>query len=128
MFPLKDDFYYTCEYGNRINPVTGRKQFHTGIDIASPHWIRLIYVYAIADGKVFESKRGQGYGNYVSIEHTNGFISRYAHFRKRKAFKNQRVVKGQVIGIMGTTGRSTGRHLHFEIIHNGFIFNPQLLF
>ena len=127
-FPLKGAFYYTCEFGDRRNPITGKKQFHTGIDIAAPFYRRKIYIRSVEDGIVIESKRGTGYGNFILIKHRNGFVTRYAHLKKRFVRKYRKVKKGSKIGIMGTTGRSTGRHLHFEVLYKKKLYNPQLIF
>lgn len=112
----------SSEYGNRRDPFTRRISFHSGIDIAartgSP-------VYAAADGTVTTSAYDRSKGYYIVINHTNGLQTQYMHLSKTLVKKGQKVEKGETIGNIGSTGRSTGPHLHYEVIVNGKSVNPK---
>ncbi len=108
-------------YGYRIHPITGRRRFHEGIDIAATHGNR---VYAYTDGRVVEAGWNGGYGNCILIDHGNGLKTRYAHLSKIYVRIGQKVRAGERIGAIGSTGNSTGPHLHFEVIKNGQTKNP----
>lgn len=108
-------------YGYRTHPITGTKKFHKGLDIAAPQGNS---VYAFADGKVIEAGWNGGYGNWILIDHGNGLKSGYGHLSKISVKTGQRVGTGEKIGAVGSTGDSTGPHLHFEIIKNGSTVNP----
>ena len=112
-------------YGNRKHPVTGKPGKHSGIDIPAAKGTP---IYAAKSGVVITSEKGSGsywsYGNYVLIAHSDGTNTLYAHMSKRAATKGQTVKQGDVIGYVGTTGRSTGNHLHFEIRVNGNRVDP----
>lgn len=116
-FPLK---HYTRISSNfnphRLHPVRKTPMPHTGTDIASP---RGTPVYASSNGKVSFAKRNGGYGNVIYVEHPNGVQTRYAHLSRISVKKGQEVKKGEVIGRVGSTGMSTGSHLHFEYRING---------
>lgn len=111
----------SSHYGYRTHPITGRRHFHTGLDIAAPHGNS---VYAYTDGKVVEAGWNGGYGLCVLIDHGNGLKTRYAHLSKIYVRVGQRVRTEERIGAVGTTGNSTGPHLHFEVIKNGRTQNP----
>ena len=112
-------------YGNRVHPIHGTVKFHHGIDIAGPQGTPIIasaegtVVTAISGCRVGDSSCGGGYGNYVIIGHSNGDFTLYAHMKETKVSVGQTVQQGQVIGLLGTTGSSTGPHLHFEIRQGG---------
>ena len=108
-------------YGNRIHPITGRRRFHEGIDIAAPHGNG---VYAYTSGKIVQAGWNGGYGLSILIDHGNGLKTRYAHLSKIGVRIGQRVETGDRIGAIGSTGNSTGPHLHFEVIKNGRTQNP----
>ncbi|NLY76002.1 MAG: M23 family metallopeptidase [Firmicutes bacterium] len=108
-------------YGYRIHPITGKRRFHEGLDIAANHGNG---VYAYTDGKVVEAGWNGGYGNCILIDHGNGLKTRYAHLSRLYVQVGQRVKTGQRIGAVGSTGNSTGPHLHFEVIKNGRTQNP----
>ncbi len=116
--------YVTSPYGYRIHPILGRKIFHEGIDIANR---KGTYVHATADGVVIRSKvNGKGsFGNNIILRHKYGFSTRYAHLSKVLVKRGQRVKKGEVIGYMGSTGRSTGSHLHYEVRRYGRYRDPE---
>ncbi len=109
-------------FGSRINPVTQQRHFHSGIDLTCQPGET---IHAAADGVVETIRPGnQGYGNYLTVRHTFGFMSLYAHMKSFKAKSGQFVSKGDVIGICGNTGRSTGPHLHFEVRFLGRALDP----
>ena len=102
----------TSRFGYRKNPFTGKKSFHKGIDLAAPSRTPF---YASQKGYVAFAGRIKGYGNCIFIVHSKDYMSVYAHARKNLVVQKQRVKKGQKIGLIGTSGYSTGPHLHFEI-------------
>lgn len=108
-------------YGNRIHPITGRRRFHEGLDIAANHGNG---VYAYTDGRVVQAGWNGGYGNCILIDHGNGLKTRYGHLSKISVRVGQRVKTGERIGSVGSTGNSTGPHLHFEVIKWGRTQNP----
>ena len=113
--PLKSpmDYYYiSSKYGYRKDPITKKKRFHPGIDLAGT-WHE--DVLAPADGTVFFAGNNGGYGKMVKIKHKFGIVTTYGHLQKILVTKGQKVTIGNRIGKMGTTGRSTGQHLHYEI-------------
>lgn len=109
-------------FGIRTDPITGKKEMHEGLDFAGKAGTP---VSSIAAGIVTWSGPRYGYGNMVEINHGNGYITRYAHNRKNLVSVGDKVEKGEVIAIMGSTGRSTGPHVHIEVIHNGVLVNPR---
>lgn len=116
-------------YGNRKDPISGKADNHTGIDIPAA---RGTPIYAAKSGVVITSVYGSGsswsYGNYVVISHSDGTSTLYAHMSSRAVSKGQTVKQGDVIGYVGTTGRSTGNHLHFEVRVNGQRTDPLYYF
>jgi murein DD-endopeptidase MepM/ murein hydrolase activator NlpD len=117
-----DNVTLTSSFGNRNDPFHGRRRMHQGIDIPGPIGTP---VYATADGVVRRSEWANGYGNLVEINHGNGLETRYGHLSKLIAQPNERVRRGQLIGLMGSTGRSTGSHLHYEVRIAGAAVNPM---
>ena len=118
--------YITSSYGTRTHPVTGKVKTHTGIDIGAAHGTN---IYAATDGKVIVSGwNAGGYGNYVVIDHGGGVTTLYAHCSSLAVSSGQTVTKGQVIAKCGSTGMSTGPHLHFEVLINGGHTNPMSYF
>lgn len=114
--------WYSSNYGWRIDPFTGQKAFHEGVDfMADPGTA----IHAAGGGIVVYADTYAGYGNMLEIDHGNGLISRYAHASKMLAKVGDVVMKGQKIGEVGNTGRSTGPHLHFEVRHRGAPQNPE---
>jgi murein DD-endopeptidase MepM/ murein hydrolase activator NlpD len=109
-------------YGPRIDPFTGRSAFHQGIDFAAPTGTD---IQAAAGGVVITSEWHPAYGNMVEIDHGNDLITRYAHSSKVIVKAGDLVKKGQKIAEVGSTGRSTGSHLHFEVLVNGEAQNPM---
>ena len=114
--PLRIPLVVTSKYGYRPHPVTGRYQFHEGIDFRAATGTR---VYASKAGRVTFAGRNGGYGKVVGIEHEDDFTTLYGHLSQIRVKKGQTVSKGQVIGLSGNTGVSTGPHLHFEIRYKG---------
>ncbi|WP_052072133.1 M23 family metallopeptidase [Sphingopyxis sp. MWB1] len=112
----------SSSYGMRVHPVTGRVARHNGIDIPAA---RGTPIYATADGIVGRAQWLGGYGKYVEIEHGNMIQTRYGHMSSYIVESGQRVKKGDVIGYVGSTGRSTGNHLHYEVRIEGAPVNPM---
>lgn len=117
--------YVSSYYGYRINPVTGQEQLHRGVDIAVPTGTT---VYAAMDGTVTTAEYDSYYGNYVVIEDSNGYCTKYAHMDTLSVSAGQTVTHGMVIGTTGNTGSSTGSHLHIECMYNGEYYNPLFYF
>jgi murein DD-endopeptidase MepM/ murein hydrolase activator NlpD len=114
----------TSEYGERRDPLTGEADFHAGLDLAAP---RGTPVRAAASGTVeFSGRRGDA-GNLVEIAHADGTRTRYAHLDSRKVAQGDTVHVGQVLGAVGSTGRSTGPHLHFAVERAGETIDPKPL-
>jgi len=109
-------------YGNRRDPFTFRMAFHSGIDFPAAKGTP---IYASAGGVVVYSGQRKDYGQTVEIDHGAGLVTRYAHASKLIAKKGQIVMPGQQIAEVGSTGRSTGAHLHFEILKDGRFVNPK---
>ncbi|MGI9292052.1 MAG: peptidoglycan DD-metalloendopeptidase family protein [Gammaproteobacteria bacterium] len=108
-------------YGKRTDPITGKAGWHKGVDFAGKHGNDVI---AVGDGVVSWSDDRFGYGNLVEIKHGNGFVTRYAHNQENLVAVGDQVNQGQTIALMGSTGRSTGPHVHFEVWHNGRPVDP----
>jgi len=116
-----DDYRLSSRFGMRKHPIVKMRRFHYGIDMACPRGRK---VYVTANGKVIRAGRARGYGNYIVVSHGNGLKTAYAHLSKIAVKKNQIVVQGEVIGFVGSTGVSSGPHLHYEVIKNGKKINP----
>jgi len=112
---------FTSNFGIRSDPFTGGARMHAGVDIPGPVGTP---IYATADGMIAAAERHGGYGNLVEINHGKGIATRYGHLSKILVTPNTRVHRGQVIGLMGSTGRSTGSHLHYEVRMDGRAVNP----
>ena len=117
--------YVSSYYGYRINPVTGEEQFHRGVDIAVPTGTTVL---AAMDGTVTTAAYDSYYGNYVVIEDSNGYCTKYAHMDTLSVSAGQTVKHGDTIGTTGNTGSSTGSHLHIECLYNGEYYNPLFYF
>ncbi len=111
----------TSSYGWRTHPITGRRSFHDGVDIAARSGSSVL---AFAEGKVVFAGWNGGYGNAIFIDHGNGLQTRYAHLSRINVSVGERVDTGDKIGGVGSTGRSTGPHLHFEVRQNGNTKSP----
>lgn len=119
-----DQGWLSSRYGYRNDPFTGKRQFHRGTDFAGAEGTP---IFAAAGGVVIEVSKQQNYGLLVEIDHRNGYVTRYAHTLEVLVKQGDIVKKGQPIARMGNTGRSTGPHLHFEVIKNGKHINPAKL-
>ncbi|QPQ54028.1 M23 family metallopeptidase [Allosphingosinicella flava] len=111
----------TSKYGVRSDPFQGRAAMHAGVDLAGPLGTP---IYATADGYVERSNWVGGYGNLVELNHGKGIQTRYGHLSKALVTPGQRVKRGDLIALMGSTGRSTGSHLHYEVRIDGKAVNP----
>ena len=114
--------WYSSGFGVRIDPFTGRSAFHEGVDFTAAVGTPIV---AAAGGVVVYSDYHPEYGNMIDVDHGNDLVSRYAHASKRMVTLGQVVVRGQKIAEVGSTGRSTGPHLHFEVRHRGLPQNPS---
>jgi len=114
--------YNASGFGLRIDPFTGRSTFHGGIDFPAPVGTPII---AAAGGVVIAAEYHHEYGNMLEIDHGNGIVTRYAHASRLLAKVGDIVRRGQQVAAIGTTGRSTGPHLHFEVLVKGVRQNPQ---
>lgn len=112
----------TSEFGYRTNPITGNYAMHSGIDIGANTGDK---IYAALGGTVVKAKESYDYGRFVTIDHGDGLVTIYAHCSKLLVEVGDKVEKGQVIALAGSTGWSTGPHLHFEIRVNGIRIDPQ---
>ncbi len=113
--------YISSYYGYRRDPFTGKRAFHSGIDIVARYGSP---VRATADGVVYRVGYARALGRYVKIRHKHGFMTVYGHLRKYVVKRGERVKKGDIIGYVGNTGRSTGPHVHYEIRRWGRSLNP----
>ncbi len=117
--------WLSSSMGNRSDPFTGEKNFHPGLDISADTGDP---VYATADGKITTASMAGNYGNLVVIDHGYGIETRYGHLSAFKVRDGQAVKRGDLLGLVGATGRATSSHLHYEVRANGRILNPlQLL-
>ena len=117
--------WLSSSMGNRADPFTGEKDFHPGLDISADKGDP---VYATADGKVVNASAAGNYGNLVILDHGYGLETRYGHLSAFKVEPGQTVKRGDLVGLVGSTGRATSSHLHYEVRANGRILNPlQLL-
>lgn len=114
--------WISSRFGPRTDPVTGRKAYHDGADFAGRYKAPVL---AVAAGVVSMSATQRGYGNIVQLEHGSRLATRYAHNQKNLVKQGDTVRKGDVIALMGSTGRSTGTHVHFEVWRNGKAVDPM---
>ncbi|HEY9120863.1 MAG TPA: M23 family metallopeptidase [Marinobacter sp.] len=114
--------WLSSKYGYRSDPFTGKRTWHAGVDLAGKDGSDII---AVAGGVVTYADERYGYGNLVEVDHGDGLLTRYAHAKAIKVKVGDVVQKGQVLALMGSTGRSTGPHVHFEVIRNGKSENPE---
>jgi murein DD-endopeptidase MepM/ murein hydrolase activator NlpD len=113
-------------YGRRIDPYYKKPKFHYGVDFSAPKGTP---IYATGDGRVAKTKRSRrGFGNHIVIDHGYGYESLYAHMTKYTVRKGQKVKRGDVIGYVGSTGKSTAPHLHYEVHKDGKKINPAYYF
>lgn len=120
VLPLKGKT--TSEFGVRTHPISGDLRFHAGIDIAAKKGTN---IYAAFDGEIIESDYDKWNGNYLKIKHDNDIMTVYCHCEKLNVEKGQKIRAGEVVATVGSTGSSTGPHLHFELRINNISYNPQ---
>lgn len=108
-------------FGSREDPITGKRRYHYGIDFSG---YKGTDIYSTADGVVEKVSYSIGYGKHIVINHGNGIKTKYAHLNKYNVRKGQIVLKGECIGELGNTGRSTGPHLHYEVVINNVKIDP----
>ena len=119
-------FWLTSTYGYRLDPFTHQRTPHLGIDIAGPYGLD---VHCTGEGTVITAHVSKyGYGNEVLVDHGFGYVSRYAHLQEILVEPGQQVKRGEVLGTLGSSGRSTGPHLHYEIHYNNKTVNPMYYF
>jgi len=109
-------------FGIRTDPFTGRRVHHSGVDFAGKLGADVV---SVAAGVVTFSSKRSGYGNLVEVNHGNGYVTRYGHNKENLVRVGETIKKGQVVAKMGTTGRSTGPHVHFEVMRNGRHVDPK---
>ncbi len=115
-------YWLSSPFGKRSDPINKKSAVHKGVDLASNKGNQ---VKSMAKGRVIRSERTSGYGNLIEIDHGNGFKTKYAHLNKSYVKKGQFIEQGQAIAEVGSTGRSTGPHLHYEVIYNGANVDPM---
>ncbi|NBB82723.1 MAG: peptidoglycan DD-metalloendopeptidase family protein, partial [Alphaproteobacteria bacterium] len=120
--PLLDDYQFTSGFGTRNDPFTGRRSSHFGLDFAAP---RRTPIYAPASGTVTFAGRRGAYGNLVEVDHGLGISTLYAHLHEISVEVGDRIMPGDALGLLGSTGRSTGPHLHYEILIDDQPVNPM---
>lgn len=122
--PIRASWYRSSSFGWRSNPFTGSRSYHSGVDMACPTGTS---VYAAMAGKVIETGYNATYGNYVILQHSSGYKTLYGHLSSIKAKRGSYVNLDSIIGKVGSTGMSTGPHLHFTVFKNGKLVNPAAL-
>lgn len=113
--------WLSSPYGKRVDPITGRPGWHAGVDYAGEEGSSVV---SVAGGVVTHAGTRRGYGELVEINHGDGYVTRYGHHKKVLVKVGDVVKKGEQIGLMGSTGRSTGPHVHFEVLKDGRAENP----
>ncbi len=113
--------WVSSNFGSRLHPISGKKQFHRGVDIPGKLGASVL---AVADGVVIRSKKASTYGWVIELDHGDGYTTLYSHNRKNLVAVGETVVKGQAIAEIGSTGLSTGPHVHFEVAKNKRSINP----
>jgi murein DD-endopeptidase MepM/ murein hydrolase activator NlpD len=113
--------FISSYFGDRQDPFTGHQAFHKGIDFAGSAGSQ---VFAVAAGVVTWASERSGYGSLIEVSHGNGYVTRYGHNQRTLVAVGQTVTRGQPIALMGSTGRSTGPHVHFEVLRNGRQVDP----
>jgi murein DD-endopeptidase MepM/ murein hydrolase activator NlpD len=121
MLPISGDFLLTSSFGVRADPITHLSSMHEGIDFVAPIGTPVL---ATADGVVLRAEYAGAYGNMVDVVHADGFVTRYAHLKTIQVQVKDVVKRHDPLGSLGNTGRSTGPHLHYEVIFNGQAIHP----
>ena len=119
--PISDG-WLSSRFGKRNDPFTGKREFHKGLDFAGRKGADVV---SVGDGVVSWSGKRSGYGNLVEINHGNGYSTRYGHNQRNLVKVGDTIKKGELIALMGSSGRSTGPHVHFEVLRNGKAVNPS---
>lgn len=114
--------WLSSPFGWRTDPISGKKEFHRGVDLVAKVGTNIV---SVADGIVTWAGRHPEYGNMLEINHGNNYITRYAHNKKNLVTVGEKILKNQIIAIIGSTGRSTGLHVHFEVLYNGKNLDPK---
>lgn len=122
--PVRRGYYFSSYYGWRSNPFSGKRTFHGGIDMACPAGTP---IYAALVGTVSRAGYDTVYGNFVEVQHHSGYKTLYAHMTEIKVKKGQSVTTNTMVGTVGSTGLSTGNHLHFAVYKNGKSMDPRRL-
>ena len=113
--------WLSSSYGTRLDPFSGHNDFHPGLDISADYGLP---VHATADGIVASAAPSGNYGNMITLEHGFGIVTRYGHLSRFNVRPGQKVQRGDIIGYVGSTGRSTSPHLHYETLVGGKLTNP----
>lgn len=121
-FPIENKAGLSSNYGSRIDPFTHLLSYHSGVDFSAPTGTT---IYASGDGKIMQTDFDRSNGQYIVIEHVQGFTSKYAHISRFLIRQGEPVKRGQAIAEVGSTGRSTSSHLHYEIAYRGTPINPM---
>lgn len=124
-FPINDYYYVSSDYGFRVNPITKENEFHTAYDLACNKGVDIL---SVLDGVVITSRVGNDLGNYITIDHGNGLTSLYAHCDELFVAVGDVVKQGDIIATVGSTGTSTGNHLHFAMKIDGVYIDPSYIF
>ncbi|MEW5757036.1 MAG: M23 family metallopeptidase [Pseudomonadota bacterium] len=119
--PPVEKGWLSSSFGIRVDPFSGKNEFHEGVDFAGKEGTKIL---AVAAGVVTWAGERSGYGNLVEVTHGNGYVTRYGHNSEIHVTEGQTVKKGEVLAAMGSTGRSTGPHVHFEVLRNGRPVDP----
>ena len=115
------DFQVTSGFGFRLDPFNHLPSMHEGIDFVAPVGTP---VRVTAQGVVIRSEHAGAYGEYVDVQHEDGFVTRYAHLSARQVREGESLRRGDIVGLLGNTGRSSGPHLHYEVIYQGRAMHP----
>ncbi len=121
-WPVSTGGWLSSKFGYRISPFSGRREYHSGVDIAG---VEGMPIYAVASGVVKYARKFKNYGNLVEIDHGNSYSTRYGHNQINLVTEGQVVKQGDIIALLGNTGRSTGPHLHFEVLKDNRQINPR---
>ena len=113
--------YISSYFGERMDPFNGEEAFHKGLDVASDAGTDVL---AVAQGVVTWAGPREGYGILIEVNHGNGYVTRYAHNERMLVGVGETVKRGEPVALMGSTGRSTGPHVHFEVLRNGRQVDP----
>ena len=124
IYPVNKESRLTSGYGYRKDPFTGKRAFHGGIDLAVPENTEVV---SCGSGKIVKAGHNRTNGNFIIIDHGNKYKSYYGHLSQLLVKKDDEVKKGQIIGLSGNTGMSTGPHLHFQITLDGKTINPLII-